>query len=31
VLAIFQHFIGPSLSEVREYRDKKRGVTPPRP
>lgn len=30
VLVIVQHFIGPSLSEVREYRDKKRGVAPPR-
>ena len=30
VLALVQHYIGPTLSEVREYRDKKRGVAPPR-
>jgi hypothetical protein len=30
VLVIVQHYIGPSLSEVREYRDKKRGSVPPR-
>jgi hypothetical protein len=30
VLAIVQHFIGPTLSEVREYRDKKRSIGPPR-
>jgi hypothetical protein len=30
VLVIVQHFIGPSLSEVREYRDKKRSAAPPR-
>jgi hypothetical protein len=29
VLVIVQHFMGPSLSEVREYRDKKRGMAPP--
>ena len=31
VLALVQHYIGPTLSEVREYREKKRGVRPPRP
>jgi hypothetical protein len=30
VLVIVQHFIGPSLSEVREYRDKKRSMVSPR-
>jgi hypothetical protein len=30
VLAVVQHFLGPTLSEVREYRDKKRGAAPPR-
>lgn len=30
VLAIVQHFIGPTLSEVREYRDNKRRAAPPR-
>ncbi len=30
VLALVQHYVGPTLSEVREYRDKKRGVISPR-
>ena len=29
VIVLVQHFIGPTLSEVQEYRDKKRGVAPP--
>jgi len=30
VLAMIQHYIGPSLSEVREYRDRKRRTNLPR-
>jgi hypothetical protein len=29
VLVVVQHFVGPTLSEVRDYRDKKRHVAPP--
>jgi hypothetical protein len=30
VLALLQHFVGPSLSEVREYRERLRRQEPPR-
>jgi hypothetical protein len=30
VLALIQHFVGPSLSEVREYRERLRRQEPPR-
>ncbi len=29
VLALIQHFVGPSLSEVREYRERLRRQEPP--
>ena len=29
VVALVQHYVGPTLSEVREYRDKKRAASPP--
>jgi uncharacterized membrane-anchored protein len=29
VLLLVQHYVGPTLTEVREYRDKKRGEAPP--
>ena len=30
VLALLQHFVGPSLSDVREYRERLRRQEPPR-
>jgi hypothetical protein len=30
VVALVQHYVGPTLGEVREYRDKKRAASPPR-
>jgi DMSO/TMAO reductase YedYZ heme-binding membrane subunit len=29
-LVLFQAYVGPTFTEVREYRDKKRGAAPPR-
>ena len=29
VLVLVQHYMGPTLTEVQEHRDRKRGETPP--